>query len=478
MNEDKPLPVSQPWRLRPGERRTILVIGDLLAACLALLVSLVFWAYGDVWLGISLEFVRTRIPFWFYLLPFIWLVLLIELYDMRRAGDWRATLRGVATAILMGIGLYLLLFFTFTDPPRSLLPRRGVAGFVVAAALLTLLWRYIYIQLFTTSQFMRRMLLVGAGETGKKITKVIKGIWPPPVDLVGMVDDDPQKIKTKIEEVPVLGSSQELLEIIQTYGVTDIVVAIMGEMRSQMFQALLDTQEMGVEITRMPSLYEELLDRVPIEHLDADWLLRSFLDDARVNGFFELAKRILDILGGLVGVLLMLLLLPMVGLMIILESGFPVLYSQTRLGKGARPYRILKFRTMRQDAEADGRPRWATEDDERATRVGRFLRKTHIDEIPQFLNVLRGEMSLVGPRSERPQLVAHFQEHVPFYRARLLVKPGITGWAQVNFGYASTIEETTTKLEYDLYYIKHRNLWLDILIMLRTPWTVLGFRGR
>jgi exopolysaccharide biosynthesis polyprenyl glycosylphosphotransferase len=478
MNEDKPLPVSQPWRLRPGERRTILVIGDLLAASLALLVSLVFWAYGDVWLGISLEFVRMRIPFWFYLLPFIWLVLLIELYDMRRAGDWRATLRGVATAILMGIGLYLLLFFTFTDPPRSLLPRRGVAGFVAAAALLTLLWRYIYIQLFTTSQFMRRMLLVGAGETGKKITKVIKGIWPPPFDLVGMVDDDPQKIKTKIEEVPVLGSSQELLEIIQTYGVTDIVVAIMGEMRGQMFQALLDAQEMGVEITRMPSLYEELLDRVPIEHLDADWLLRSFLDDARVNGFYELAKRILDILGGLVGVLLMLLLLPIVGLMIILESGFPVMYSQTRLGKGARPYRILKFRTMRQDAEADGRPRWATEDDERATRVGRFLRKTHIDEIPQFLNVLRGEMSLVGPRSERPQLVAHFQEHVPFYRARLLVKPGITGWAQVNFGYASTIDETKTKLEYDLYYIKHRNLWLDILIMLRTPWTVLGFRGR
>jgi lipopolysaccharide/colanic/teichoic acid biosynthesis glycosyltransferase len=133
---------------------------------------------------------------------------------------------------------------------------------------------------------------------------------------------------------------------------------------------------------------------------------------------------------------------------------------------------------MIQNAEADGRPQWAKEDDVRATRIGRFLRKSHIDEIPQFINVLRGEMSLVGPRSERPELVQHFQKHVPFYRARLLVKPGITGWAQVNFGYASTIDETKIKLEYDLYYIKHRNLLMDIIILLRTPWTIFGFRGR
>jgi lipopolysaccharide/colanic/teichoic acid biosynthesis glycosyltransferase len=133
---------------------------------------------------------------------------------------------------------------------------------------------------------------------------------------------------------------------------------------------------------------------------------------------------------------------------------------------------------MRRDAEADGQPQWAKEDDERATRVGRILRKTHLDELPQFLNVLRGEMSLVGPRAERPELVEMFQRHVPFYRARLLVKPGLTGWAQVNFGYASTIEETITKLEFDLYYIKHRNVLMDMVILLRTPPTVFGFRGR
>jgi lipopolysaccharide/colanic/teichoic acid biosynthesis glycosyltransferase len=212
--------------------------------------------------------------------------------------------------------------------------------------------------------------------------------------------------------------------------------------------------------------------------LETDWILRSFVDHSRVSGFYEFGKRIVDILGGLVGVLLLVIVFPFVSLAILIDSGRPIFYKQTRSGRGAKPYQILKFRTMVRDAEADGIPQWAKEDDQRATRIGRFLRKTHLDELPQFLNVLRGEMSLVGPRAERPELVVMFERHVPFYRARLLVKPGMTGWAQINFGYASTIDETVVKLEYDLYYIKHRNLILDFVIMLRTPATVFGLRGQ
>jgi lipopolysaccharide/colanic/teichoic acid biosynthesis glycosyltransferase len=171
-------------------------------------------------------------------------------------------------------------------------------------------------------------------------------------------------------------------------------------------------------------------------------------------------------------------MLPFVGAAILIESGRPIFYAQVRSGKGAQHYKIIKFRTMRQDAEPDGVPQWASEDDERATRVGRILRKTHIDELPQCMNVMRGDMSLVGPRAERPELMTMFQEHVPFYRARLLVKPGITGWAQVNYGYAATVDETIVKLEYDLYYIKNRNLLMDIIILLRTPSTMFGFRGQ
>lgn len=471
---------SYPWQLRLGERRAVLLVGDLIMAMISLGISLYFWASSEKWLDIPGEFLQKRVnphP-WFYLLPLIWLILLIELYDVHRAGDWGRTIRGVALAALMGLVLYLALYFYYVDPPRSLLPRRGVAGFLIAASFLTLTWRRLYIRVFTAPQFMRRVLLIGGGRTGQLLLNILKDLFPPPFALVGIVDDDPDKLGTKIEGSVVLGSSEHLAEIISEKNISDVIVAISGEMQGSMFQALLDAQERGVEIIRMPVVYEELLGRVPIRLLEADWILRSFVDEARVSVFYLLGKRLLDLAGGLLGTLFFLVLLPFISLGILLDDGFPIFYAQIRSGRGGQPYRIIKLRTMRRDAEADGKPQWAKEDDERATRIGRFLRKTHLDELPQFFNVMRGDMSLVGPRSERPELVELFQQHVPFYRARLLVKPGITGWAQVNFGYASTIDETITKLEYDLYYIKHRSILMDFLILLRTPATMFGFRGR
>jgi exopolysaccharide biosynthesis polyprenyl glycosylphosphotransferase len=469
---------SKRWRLHTRERRTLLAVGDFLIAVLALIAALYFWATAESFLDFSIEFLVERVPGWFYLLPFFWVILLVELYDIHRAGNWATTVRGVAAATLIGIGLYLLLFFYFTDPPRSLLPRRGVAGFFIAAPVLTLAWRFVYIRIFTAPAFMRRVLLIGAGKAGKTLIKVIDDLWPPPFYLVGIIDDDPEKIGNNIDGHPVVGGSDQLLEFIREEGVSDIVVAISGEMQGSTFQVLLDAQEAGVEISRLPTVYEELMGRVPIRLLETDWILRSFVDQSRVSGFFEFGKRIIDIIGGLIGVGLWFITLPFISLGILLDSGRPVFYSQTRAGRGAQNYYIYKFRTMHQDAEPDGIPQWAKEDDERATRFGKVLRRTHLDELPQFINVLRGEMSLVGPRAERPELVEMFQQHVPFYRARLLVKPGITGWAQVNSGYASTIEETVVKLEFDLYYIKHRNLITDLVIMLRTPFTVFGFRGQ
>lgn len=471
---------SYPWQLRLGERRAVLLVGDLLVALISLGVSLYFWASSERWLDIPGEFLQKRVnphP-WFYLLPLIWLILLIELYDVHRAGDWGRTVRGVALAALIGLVLYLALYFYYVDPPRSLLPRRGVAGFLITASFLTLAWRRLYIRVFTAPQFMRRVLLVGGGRTGELLLNILNGLFPPPFFLVGIVDDDPEKFGSKIEGASVIGTSEQLLDLIADKNVSDVIVAISGEMQGSMFQALLDAQERGVEIIRMPVVYEELLGRVPIRLLEADWILRSFVDQTRVSAFYQLGKRLLDIVGGLIGSLFFLAVLPFVAIAIIIDDGFPIFYAQTRSGRGGQPYSIIKLRTMRRDAEADGIPQWAKEDDDRATRIGRFLRKSHLDELPQFLNVVRGDMSLVGPRSERPELVEMFQRHVPFYRARLLVKPGMTGWAQVNFGYASTIDETITKLEYDLYYIKHRSILMDFVILLRTPPTMFGFRGR
>ncbi len=463
---------GRPWRLREGERRGLLILGDLAAAALATFIALRLWAELD-YLGFSPEFIRAR-AWWFVLLPLAWILLMVNLYDVRRASSWRETVKGIFFAAAAGVVPYLILYFT--SSPGSL-PRRAVLYFLAMVVALTLLWRAIYIRVFTAPTFMRRVLIVGAGESGQRLLKLIQDMWPPPFFVVGLVDDDPGKRGQEVEGSSVLGGSAQLLELIEREAVSDVIVAILGPMRGEMFQALLDAHERGVEITRMPVAYEELLNRVPIHYLESDWLLRSFVHEVRVSSSYLLVKRLIDIAGALIGMLVFAIVLPWVSAAILLETGKPVFYRQVRLGQGARPYSLLKFRTMRQDAEADGKAHWAMEEDPRRTQVGHVLRKLYLDEVPQFWNVLKGDMSLVGPRPERPELVAELEKRIPFYRARLLVKPGITGWAQVNYGKGASIEGSAEKLEYDLYYIKHRGLLLDLWILLRTAGAIFGLRG-
>lgn len=462
------------WRMRATERRVLLLIGDVLVTFIALVIALYFWAQGDAWLKFSWKFLDERVPTWFAVLPVIWIILLIELYDIHRANSHSETLRGIALAAGIGMVIYLLVFFLAKDP----LPRRGVAGFVLAASVLTLGWRMLYIRIFTAPQFMRRVLIVGAGRAGSTLVQHIRQIYPAPFYIVGFIDDDPSKIGEEVEGIKVMGGGNELLEIINREYISDLIFAISGEMNSVTFHALLKAREQGIEVTTFSSVYEEQLGRVPISLLESEWILRSFVDQAHTNAFYDLAKRLLDLLGGLVGCLGMLIVLPFVTIATLLDSGFPLFYSQERLGVYGKPYKIYKFRTMIIDAEKDGNARPAALNDERVTNVGRFLRRSHLDELPQFYNVLVGDMSLVGPRSERPQLIEKFQIEIPFYRARLFVKPGLTGWAQVNFGYAWNVDTNTIKQEYDLYYIKHRNIFLDIIILFRTVSTVIGLKGR
>ena len=463
---------SSQFRLQSGERRLILIVGDLLAASLATFGAIALWSQLD-WLGFSMDFMRARAA-WFIILPPMWLVLMVNLYDVRRASSMRETLRTVILAATIGGFLYSAVYFT--SEPGSL-PRLGMFYFLILAVLLTLIWRITYIQVFTGSAFMRRVLLVGAGESGRMFLEELAGIEPQPFLIVGLIDDDALKHGSSVSGYAVLGDNSSLPKLIEHEDVSDIIVAITGTMNGDMFRALLDAQEQGVEITRMPAAYEEVLGRVPINYLESDWLLRSFVDEVRVSGLYLLTKRVVDIVGALVGTSVLALLAPWVALAIVLETGRPVMYSQTRLGQGALQYRVLKFRTMVADAEPDGKAAMAVRNDPRATRIGRLLRRTYIDELPQFWNVLRGEMSLVGPRPERPELVEDYESYVPFYRARILAKPGITGWAQVNYGKGASVHGAAEKLEYDLYYIKHRGAWMDIWIILRTIGNVFGLRG-
>ncbi|HEX6033382.1 MAG TPA: sugar transferase [Anaerolineales bacterium] len=482
---------TTPLRIRPGEYRFLLVLGDLLMGIISDFAALFIWRQYNYYV-ILRELLadgvapgraeqRARIlnnldpQFWFYLLPIVWILLLIELYDPHVAGSGRRTTRGIALAAFVGLVAYSLVFIVRAD---TNLPRVGVGAFLLFASILTLFWRMIFIRLYKSTGERRRMLLIGAGKAGQTLAELYNSSGTRSFNLIGYVDDDTAKVGKKICGLRVLGSSVNLLNIIDVHHISDLVIAINGEIQGATFQSILDAQEKGVEVTRMPILYEEMTGRVPVHHLESDWIIRSFVDGLHVSGFYELAKRVLDIVGAMVGLLIFAVTSPFLSIAVLLDSGFPVFYSQPRLGKGGFVFKIYKYRTMRQDAEADGEAKTTLENDPRVTRVGRFLRRTRLDELPQFWNVLRGEMSLVGPRAERPELVAEYQKQVPFYRARLLVKPGLTGWAQINYGYVASVTETAVKIEYDLYYIKHRTLAMDFQIILRTIGTVLRRTGR
>ncbi len=478
MTEVSTINKTKPWQLGSKERKLLLLTGDLLMSILALVLSLYWWDQSMPFIDLNLDYMQKRGFTWFYALPLLWMIFLFDIHDPHRAMDWKRVVRNILAAAIIGLGLYAIIYVYNAGNPETYLPRLSVAIFLGLVSVLTLGWRLVYIWIFSSQHFLRRVLLVGAGRSGQAMMTIIKDLQPQPFVLVGFIDDDPNKQNTRFNNVEVLGTNQDLIRIIQENRVSELIVAITGQLQEGMFRSLLEAQEKGVLITRMPVAYEELCGRVPIYLLEADWILRSFVDKARISTFYETIKRLIDIAGGMVGTLILALFFPFIGLAILIDSGRPIFYSQIRSGKGGLPYKILKFRTMRKDAEADGKPRWAKEDDERATRIGRILRRTHLDELPQFVNVLIGDMSLVGPRAERPELVSYFENYVPFYRARLLVRPGITGWAQVNFGYASTIDETSLKLEYDLYYILNRSLAMDAMILVRTPAMMLGFRGR
>jgi exopolysaccharide biosynthesis polyprenyl glycosylphosphotransferase len=482
---------TTPLRIRPSEYRSILLIGDLIMAIVSVLAALATWRQYNFYVKLQEYLAKDIAPgvaeqrarlfnniepqFWFYLLPIVWMFLLIELYDPHVAGSGRRTTRGVALAAFIGLVAYSLVFIVRAD---TNLPRVGVGAFLLFASVLTLFWRVIFIRIYKTTGQRRRVVLIGAGKAGQTLAELYHSMGTRSFNLIGYMDDDTQKVGKTICGLRVLGSSVHLLNLIDVYHISDVVIAINGEIQGATFQAILDAQEKGVEVMRMPILYEEMTGRVPVHHLESDWIIRSFVDGLHVSGFYELTKRLLDILGAIVGLLIFAITSPFLSIAVWIDTGSPIFYSQPRLGKGGLVFKIYKYRTMRQDAEADGEAKTTLENDPRVTRAGRFMRKTRLDELPQFWNVLRGEMSLVGPRAERPELVAGYQKQVPFYRARLLVKPGLTGWAQINYGYVANVMETAVKIEYDLYYIKHRTFAMDFQIILRTIGTVFKGIGR
>jgi exopolysaccharide biosynthesis polyprenyl glycosylphosphotransferase len=319
-----------------------------------------------------------------------------------------------------------------------------------------------------TSAGRRRVLVVGTDELAATVAEEAGRARASRFLLVGRID-----VEDSIPapgEVPCLGGLAELAEVVEAQH-PDIVVLTDERTYALVVDRLLDIAGARLRVIGLAGFFEYAFGRVPLPHLTPAWFMGVL--HLRQPLHARWSKRASDVLVASVGFLLVLPLLPLIALLVRWTPG-PIIYRQTRLGEGGRPFTIYKFRTMVADAEAPGQPEWAAEGDQRVTPVGRFLRRAHLDEIPQLWNVLKGDMSIVGPRPERPEFVAMLEKEMPFWSRRLLIKPGVTGWAQVRSGYSADCASCADKLSYDLWYIRHRTLAVDLAVCVKTASLVLS----
>jgi exopolysaccharide biosynthesis polyprenyl glycosylphosphotransferase len=464
-----------------SERRLFLILVDLLIINGSLLLTLS--ARPDA----QFILINTSQWLWFIVLSGLWLAIGVSLniYDLAQATRSIESLWWAGSAALLTSSIYLFVpYITPTFPER----RIHVLVFVVLSTLGIIAWRTLYARVFVQPVFQQRVLVVGAGCSGRMLAQTIfemnRGHRNPShsigYHIIGFVDDDNAKQNSLVENIPVLGNRYNLVQLNRELRPKEIIVAITDAqtIRAELFQAIQDCREMGTSITTMTAVYERLTNRVPLQHAGYNLYVVTPLSQPDAHRFYLLLRRAFDILVGLLGCGLLLCVIPFVWLINRVSSPGPLFYRQQRVGRGGRPFTLIKFRSMIVDAEKHTGAVWATAADKRITPFGRFLRKTRLDELPQCWNVLCGEMSLIGPRPERPELVASLAHEIPFYRLRHAVKPGLTGWAQVKYRYGASVEDAQIKLQYDLYYIKHEGPFLDLLILLKTIRVVLGFMGR
>jgi len=324
-------------------------------------------------------------------------------------------------------------------------------------------------------QLGRSTLILGTGDLARKLARAILDRPDLGIRIVGFISENPALVGKSLVNPTVLGLISDLGTIVASNNVNEIVVA-MPESRGRMPVAeLLDLKIRGVAVEDASTLYERITGKVAVDDLRPSWLIFSpGFGNSPLTLFI---KRVVEVVLSAAGMVLFFPVMLVVAVLIKLDSKGPVLFAQERVGKNGRIIRILKFRSMAVDAEEKTGPVWASENDPRITRVGRILRKLRFDELPQFVNVLRGDMSFVGPRPERPHFVAQLEKVIPYYSQRHKVKPGVTGWAQVRYQYSASVEDTIEKLQYDLYYIKNLSIWLDLAIIVQTLKIVLRGRG-
>ncbi len=391
----------------------------------------------------------------------MWLVMaqLSDAFNLRAAASIRSTLRVVGTTLMFSTAGLLAVFFAM--PYR--ITRPTILLWVPIAAVLVVAARLLYRQSLTTTRLAQPIALVATPE-------VLERIWPD-VRAQSASLYRVQKVVNPLSD----GADRQLASLAESGRVGEVILGLRDDISRELFASLLHCYDSGIRVRSLADLYEEMTGRLLLDQLGHSWLM-SLPMRSETSRVYAVCKRGVDLLAGLAGMAVMGVVLPVVALLIKLDDGGPVFHRQPRVGKYGRVFQLTKLRTMTHLAA--GNTQWTEQRDPRVTRVGRVLRKLHLDELPQMWSIVRGEMSLIGPRPEQPQYVAELQREIDFYRTRLTVRPGLTGWAQVNYGYGAGVDGARVKLSYDLFYIKRQSLSLDLLIVARTVRAVLALGGR
>jgi sugar transferase (PEP-CTERM system associated) len=452
-------------------RTLVLVLLDLLSVAVGLLMAIALRFHDQRTIVDYLG--RPHIVLRFLLVVVVCEVALYygDLYSRPETSSGLEIFMGLLQSL--GSACLVLALAYYLDEDFSL--GRGIAAMAAPTAFLLMLGSRVVLGKTRLLIYLpKRVLVVGTGPTG--ISAVREVLARPELNLKveGFLDEKGENIGKSLINPGIIGAVQELESIAHDRQI-DRVILSLTERRGRMpIAQLLHLKFAGVKVEDAHNFIERVTGRIPMEHLSPSWLILS--DGFRKSGFLLAMKRVSD---AVVAFLALVLLLPVMGLVaaaIWLEDGSPVLFRQERTGLKGRNFEILKFRSMHRNAEEAG-PLWAVQDDKRITRVGRFIRKFRLDELPQLFNVLRGEMSIVGPRPERPHFCQLLEQDIPFFALRHSLRPGITGWAQVRYQYGASVQESKTKLEYDFFYIKHMSVFLDLAILFETAKVMIYGRG-
>lgn len=465
----RPLDIS----LTLSERRWLLLVGDLLVVNTALVVAWMIWQDPPFSLALVVPYFK-----WFATLSLVWYALgsTLDIYDPARAASTTHSLiNSMAAALVTGVAYQLIPWFA--PPPGRRLFFFGLIGFLVGGVAV---WRLAYGRLLSQPTFQRRVLIVGQDATARRLSTELQAaacdeqanpFRGTGYEVVGFLDRLPDG------QLWTLDPAYALVRLIRALGADEVLVAESISLSPTLREALLDCREVGIPVTSLSTAYERLTARLPVEYAEQDLSLIVSPPDSPTQRLYQVGKRVTDVMLASVGMLIMGTLIPYVALGNALTSPGPLFFRQQRVKLGGCSFTLLKFRTMAPEAEKACGAVWAAKDDPRVTFLGRWMRPLRIDELPQVLNVLRGEMSIIGPRPERPELVSAISRALPVYRARQSVRPGITGWAQIHYRYGDSVEAARVKLEYDLYYIKHAGFLQDIVILLQTIPTMLRREG-